>query len=93
MTVLDGLSRYRQTVTVFKKYHEHAGTCICCESLFEPLENVAAKHGLVLQDLLIELENVVGALTDERDMKVKNPRPNDVVLPDRVNIRAQRARL
>ena len=61
MTVLDGLSRYRQTVTVFKKYHEHAGTCICCESLFEPLENVAAKHGLNLKLLLMELEGSANA--------------------------------
>ena len=60
MTVLDVLTRYRQTVTVFKKYDERAGTCICCESLFEPLKNVAANHGLVLEELLPELENVAG---------------------------------
>jgi len=70
MTVLDVLTRYRQTVTVFKNYDEHAGTCICCESLFESLENVAAKHGFVLEELLIELENVAGALADERVMKI-----------------------
>jgi hypothetical protein len=58
MTVLDVLTRYRQTVTVFKRYDEHAGTCICCESLFESLENVAAKHALNLKDLLIELETI-----------------------------------
>jgi hypothetical protein len=32
---------------------------------------VAAKHGFVLEELLIELENVAGALTDERDMTMK----------------------
>jgi len=56
MTVLDVINRYRRTVTVFKKYDEQAGACICCESLFEPIENVAAKHGLSLKLLLVELE-------------------------------------
>ena len=58
MTVLDVLTRYRQTVTVFKRYDEHAGTRICCEFLFESLENVAVKHALNLKGLLIELETI-----------------------------------
>ena len=70
MTVLDVINRYRKTETVFKKYDKHAGTCMFCESLFETLENVAVKHGFVLEELLIELENVAGALTDERDMTI-----------------------
>jgi hypothetical protein len=61
MTVLDVINRCRQTETVFKKYDEQAGACICCESLFEPLENVAAKHGLNLKLLLMELEGIANA--------------------------------
>ena len=70
ITVLNVINRCWQTETVFKKYDEQTDTCICCESLFGPLKNVAAKHGLVLEELLPELENVAGALTDERDMKM-----------------------
>jgi hypothetical protein len=76
MTVLNVINRYRQTETVFKKYDEQTGTCICCESLFEPLKGVAAKHGLVLEELLPDPENVAGALTDERDMTMKLPAVN-----------------
>jgi chaperonin GroEL (HSP60 family) len=63
MTVLDVVSRHRQTETVFKKYEEQAGACICCEALFEPLKAVAEKYGLDLEQVLTELES---AASDER---------------------------
>jgi hypothetical protein len=56
MTVLDVVSRYRRSEAVFKKYDERAGVCICCEALFEPLEDVSAKYGLDLGELLSDLE-------------------------------------
>jgi ADP-dependent NAD(P)H-hydrate dehydratase / NAD(P)H-hydrate epimerase len=56
MTVLDVIRRYRHTESVFKKYDEKAGECICCNALFEPLENMAAQYDLNLDDLLAELE-------------------------------------
>jgi len=55
MTVLDVVSRYRQTEAVFKKYDEQAGVCICCEALFDPLKVVSEKYGLNLKGLLSEL--------------------------------------
>jgi hypothetical protein len=61
MTVLDVVSRFRQTEAVFKKYDERAGVCICCEALFEPLKDVSAKYGLDLKELLSELESAVNA--------------------------------
>ena len=61
MTVLDVVSRYRQTEAVFKKYDEQAGVCICCEALFEPLKVVSEKYGLNLKGLLSELESVVNS--------------------------------
>jgi hypothetical protein len=33
-TVLDMVSRYRQSEAVFKKYDEGTGVCICCETPF-----------------------------------------------------------
>jgi hypothetical protein len=59
MTVLDVVSRFRQTEAVFKKYDQQAGVCICCEALFEPLRDVSAKYSLDLKELLSELESAV----------------------------------
>ncbi len=58
-TVLDLVSRYRETETVFKRYGETAGECICCQSLFESLEGVARKYGLDIEKLLIDLESAI----------------------------------
>ncbi len=59
MTVLDVIKRYRHTESVFKKYDEKAGECICCNALFEPLENMAAHYDLNLDELLAELEESI----------------------------------
>ena len=59
MTILDVVSRYRQTEIIFKKYDEKAGVCVCCEALFESLRNVAIKYGLDLEKLITDLENVI----------------------------------
>ncbi len=58
MTVLEIIHRHRQTETVFKKYDEQAGVCICCNALFKTLEEVAGKYNLGLEGLLLELEAV-----------------------------------
>ncbi len=58
MTVLEIIHRHRQTETVFKKYDKQAGTCICCNALFDTLEGVAEKYNLGLKGLLLELEAV-----------------------------------
>jgi hypothetical protein len=60
MTVLDVISRYRETEAVFKQYDERAGECICCQALFEPLRNVATKYGLDLKKLITDLEAAAG---------------------------------
>jgi len=57
MTVLDVLSRYRQTEMVFKKYDEEAGVCICCQALFDPLRVVAERYRLDLEKLLADLHS------------------------------------
>lgn len=58
MTVLDVVSRYRETEDVFKKYDEQAGECICCQALFDPLKDVAEKYKLDLEKLMADLESV-----------------------------------
>lgn len=57
MTVLDVVSKYRQTEDVFRKYDERAGECICCESLFDPLKDVAEKYRFDLEKLIADLES------------------------------------
>jgi hypothetical protein len=59
MTVLDIISRYRQTETVFRKYDEQAGVCLCCQALFDPLKTVAEKYRLDLAQMLADLESAV----------------------------------
>jgi len=63
MTVLDVISRFKETEGVFKKYDKAAGECICCQALFDPLRKVAAKYGLDLEKLLEELESIVRECT------------------------------
>jgi hypothetical protein len=55
MTVLDVVSKYRQTETVFKQYDQQAGECICCQALFESLRDVAARYRLDLERFLSDL--------------------------------------
>jgi hypothetical protein len=64
MTVLDVVSRFRETEGVFKKYDTAVGECICCQTLFDPLRNVAARYGLDLEKLLEDLESVVNERTE-----------------------------
>jgi hypothetical protein len=59
MTVLDVVGRYRNTEAVFRKYDEQAGVCICCQALFDTIEDMAANYGLNLDQLLLELENAI----------------------------------
>jgi hypothetical protein len=55
MTVLDIISTYRETEDVFRRYDNQAGECVCCNALFDTLQDVAAKYELNLQELLAEL--------------------------------------
>jgi hypothetical protein len=59
MTILDVVSRYRQAEAVFAKYDEKAGVCLCCEALFDPLQQIAERYGLDLEKLLADLNGAV----------------------------------
>jgi hypothetical protein len=59
MTVLEVVSRHRQTETVFGKYDEQAGECICCHALFESLRSLCRKYGLNQADLVQDLEKSI----------------------------------
>jgi ADP-dependent NAD(P)H-hydrate dehydratase / NAD(P)H-hydrate epimerase len=59
MTVLNVIDRYRNTEAVFRKYDDQAGVCICCQALFDTIEDMAAKYRLNLDQLLLELEDAI----------------------------------
>ena len=60
MTVLDVISRYKKTEAVFKFYDKQACECICCQALFETLQDIARKYNFSLEKLLADLETVAG---------------------------------
>ena len=59
MTILEVISKYRDTEAVFRRYDQYAGTCLCCEALFDPLWKVAEQYNLDLEKLLADLRQVV----------------------------------
>lgn len=56
MTVLDTVAAYKGTIVVFKARNALAGECICCESLFDTIHDIAGKYGFDLDSLLEDLE-------------------------------------
>ena len=59
MTVLDIISRHRVTEAVFKAWDSRAGKCICCQALFDTVQQVADQHGLNLDQLMMDLNVAV----------------------------------
>ena len=59
MTLLDTVSISPETEAVFKTYDEQAGECICCQQLFETVEQIAEKYKLDLAELLAKLNATV----------------------------------
>lgn len=59
MTVLDIVSGHRATVAVFKAWDSLAGECICCQALFDTVQQVADRYGLNLDQLMAELNAAV----------------------------------
>ncbi|OPY90443.1 MAG: hypothetical protein A4E73_02500 [Syntrophaceae bacterium PtaU1.Bin231] len=57
--ILDIISRHRETEAVFKKLEEETGTCVCCQALFLPLGEAAARFGF---DLDRALDDILGLI-------------------------------
>ena len=47
---------HRATEAVFKQYEEETGQCLCCQHLFESLEDTARRYGLDLEEMLKRLD-------------------------------------
>jgi len=65
MTLFEILCQYRQTEQVFRHYDAAAGVCLCCQALFDSLEDLAQKYGLDLQRLLDDLKAAADAAPHE----------------------------
>lgn len=59
MTILDIVSKYRETEAIFKTYDNKAGVCLCCTALFDPLKDTADKYNLNLEELMTDLKLVI----------------------------------
>jgi imidazoleglycerol phosphate synthase glutamine amidotransferase subunit HisH len=64
MTVLEVICRPRETEKVFRNYDTAAGVCLCCQALFDSLEELARKYGLDLEKLLVDLEMAAAGRSD-----------------------------
>ena len=54
------MEKHPATQAVFEHYDELAGECICCNALFQTLEEVAAKYSLDLGALLEDINRAAG---------------------------------
>lgn len=59
MTVLDIVSTYPESEAIFRSYDEQVGECICCQSLFETVQQIAEKYKLDTAELLGKLNSVL----------------------------------
>jgi hypothetical protein len=48
--VLGVVEKYPATQVVFEQYDEQVGECICCNALFQTIEEVAAKYSSIWRD-------------------------------------------
>jgi hypothetical protein len=64
MIVLEGLCRHRQTEHIFRKYDAAAGVCLCCQTRFDSVADLARKYGLELEKLLVDLEMAAAGRSD-----------------------------
>jgi hypothetical protein len=67
MKMVDILERYRQTEAVFRKNDPQAGVCLCCQALFESLEDIAGKYALNLDMLMADLETVARCAEEKQN--------------------------
>ncbi len=49
------VGRHPTTVAVFEAYETQTGECICCNTLFQTTEEVAAKYSLDLEMFLEDI--------------------------------------
>jgi hypothetical protein len=64
MTLLEVVSQYRSTESIFRGYDEQAGECLLCQALFETVQGAAEKYHLDLDRLLDDLARAANEPAD-----------------------------
>ncbi|MCB9480278.1 MAG: hypothetical protein H6680_00430 [Desulfobacteraceae bacterium] len=59
MTLLDIMSKWEKTEQVIKSYDEKAGTCLCCNHLFDTLDHVCTTYKIPLDEIKKKIELVI----------------------------------
>jgi hypothetical protein len=59
MTMIDIISRYRETEVICKRLEEETGACVCCKGLFLPLREAAKRFGFDPGTALTDLNAAV----------------------------------
>ena len=65
-SVIDVISRYRETEKIFKRLEAETGACICCQGLFDTLGEAAARFGFDLNAVLREIRAVIADPENEK---------------------------
>ncbi len=59
--ILDVVEKHPAIQAVLERYDQQASECICCNSLFETIGEVAEKYGIDLQSFLEDINTAVDA--------------------------------
>ncbi|KKM09603.1 hypothetical protein SY88_18170 [Clostridiales bacterium PH28_bin88] len=59
MVILDIVEKHPESLAVFKEYERRSGACICCQSLFDPLEQAGRQHGIDVNEILLEINMAI----------------------------------
>ncbi len=67
MTLVEVMSQWRASETIFMAYEPQAGTCLRCHALFDTLEEAAQKYNLDLTKLVADLNTLARSLDSPQD--------------------------
>lgn len=59
MPLLDIISKWEKTEEIIKSYDDEAGTCICCNNLFDPLEKIVEQYSLPEKQIVEKILSVL----------------------------------
>jgi len=67
MTLVEVMSQWRASETIFMAYEPQAGTCLRCHALFDTLAEAAQKYNLDLHKLMADLNSLARQLDSPQD--------------------------
>ncbi|MDY0360888.1 MAG: hypothetical protein RBR08_05515 [Desulforegulaceae bacterium] len=59
MTLLDIMSKWEKTQKIIKSYDEKAGTCLCCNHLFDTLESVCLRYQIKIDEITEKIKKQI----------------------------------